>query len=239
VDARSETTRWSLVLAARTGRSPDSREALEALCRAYWFPLYSFIRRQGFGPEDAGDLTQGYFARLVEHRDLRDVRPDLGRFRSFLLASVKHFLSNELDRQRARKRAPERPLLSLDAEDAERRYRFKPVDTLTPESVFERRWAATVAQRALARLGTEWSESPRAARFEALRGHLAGEEPTASYRDVGGRLGMSEDAVKVTLHRLRRRFGELLRAEIRDTVRDAAEVDDEIRHLLGVLQGQL
>ena len=237
METRFATTRWSLVFAARSGHSPDSREALEALCKAYWFPLYAFIRRQGYGADEAGDLTQGYFARLVEHRDLRDVRPDLGRFRSFLLVSVKHFLSNELDRQRARKRAPERPLLSLDAAEAERRYRFEPVDELTPESVFERKWAATIVGRTLERLGAESSGSPRAARFEALRGHLTGEAPAASYRDLGARLGMTEDAVKVTLHRLRRRFGDLLREEIRDTVRDRADVDDEIRHLLGVLKG--
>ena len=236
MDPRFQTTRWSLILAARSGRSPDSREALEALCKAYWFPLYAFIRRLGFGADEARDLTQGYFARLIEHRDLKDVRPDLGRFRSFLLGSVKHFVSNELDRQRAKKRAPERPLLSLDATEAERLYRFEPVDALTPESVFERKWAATVVQRTLERLGAESSGSPRAARFEALRGHLAGEGPETSHRDLGVRLGMTEDAVKVTLHRLRRRFGELLREEIRDTVRDRDDVDDEIRHLLGVLK---
>ena len=236
MDPRFQTTRWSLILAARSGRSPDSREALEALCKAYWFPLYAFIRRLGFGADEARDLTQGYFARLIEHRDLKDVRPDLGRFRSFLLGSVKHFVSNELDRQRAKKRAPERPLLSLDATEAERLYRFEPVDALTPESVFERKWAATVVQRTLERLGAESSGSPRAARFEALRGHLAGEGPGTSHRDLGVRLGMTEDAVKVTLHRLRRRFGELLREEIRDTVRDRDDVDDEIRHLLGVLK---
>jgi len=236
VDPRFQTTRWSLILAARSGRSPDSREALEALCKAYWFPLYAFIRRLGFGADEARDLTQGYFARLIEHRDLKDVRPDLGRFRSFLLGSVKHFVSNELDRQRAKKRAPERPLLSLDTTEAERLYRFEPVDALTPESVFERKWAATVVQRTLERLRAESTGSPRAARFEALRGHLAGEEPPTSHRELGARLGMTEDAVKVSLHRLRRRFGELLREEIRDTVRDRDDVDDEIRHLLGVLK---
>lgn len=237
METRFATTRWSLVFAARSGHSPDSREALEALCKAYWFPLYAFIRRQGYGVDEAGDLTQGYFARLLEHGDLRGVHPDLGRFRSFLLVSVKHFLSNELDRQRARKRAPERPLLSLDAAEAERRYRFEPVDELTPESVFERKWAATIVGRTFERLEAESSGSPKAARFEALRGHLTGEAPAASYRDLGARLGMTEDAVKVTLHRLRRRFGVLLREEIRDTVRDRSDVDDEIRHLLGVLKG--
>ena len=237
MDGRFETTHWSLVLAARTGKSVESRTALEALCGAYWFPLYAFIRRQGYGAEEARDLTQGYFARLVERGDLIDVRPELGRFRSFLLVSVKHFLSNELDRERAKKRAPGRPLISLDAQTAEYRYRIEPAETLTPETLFERKWAMTVLERTLARLGGEWSESQKAQRFEALRTHLSGDAPTASYRELGETLGMSEDAVKVTVHRLRRRFGELLRDEIADTVREPGEVDDEIRYLLGILKG--
>jgi RNA polymerase sigma factor (sigma-70 family) len=237
VNGRFATTHWSLVLAARTGRSAESRNALEALCDAYWFPLYAFIRRQGYAAEEARDLTQGYFARLIERRDLEDVRPELGRFRSFLLASVKHFLSNELDRERAKKRSPGPPLVSLDAQDAEVRYRFEPVDALTPETLFERKWALTVLERTLGRLGEEWNEGQRAQRFEALRTHLSGDAPAASYRDVGETLGMSEDAVKITVHRLRRRFGELLRDEIADTVREPGEVDDEIRYLLGVLRG--
>lgn len=236
MDGRFETTHWSLVLAARTGKSVESRTALEALCGAYWFPLYAFIRREGYAAEEARDLTQGYFARLVERRDLKDVRPELGRFRSFLLVSVKHFLSNELDRERAKKRSPGSPLVSLDAQDAEARYSFEPADALTPETLFERKWAMTVLERTLGRLGEE-NAGQKAQRFEALRAHLSGDEPAASYRELGETLGMSEDAVKVAVHRLRRRFGELLREEIADTVREAGEVDDEIRHLLGVLRG--
>ena len=237
MDGRFATTHWSLVLAARTGKSPESRSALDALCEAYWFPLYAFIRRQGYAADQARDLTQGYFARLVERRDLEDVRPELGRFRSFLLASVKHFLSNELDRERAMKRAPGPPLVSLDAQDAEDRYRFEPVDALTPEMLFERKWAATVLERTLRRLGGEWSEGRKAARFETLRAHLTGDAPAVSYREVGETLGMSEDAVKVAVYRLRLRFGELLREEIADTVRTPGEIDGEIRYLLGVLKG--
>jgi RNA polymerase sigma factor (sigma-70 family) len=236
VDGRFETTHWSLVLAARTGTSVESRTALEALCGAYWFPLYAFIRRQGYGAEEARDLTQGYFARLVERGDLNDVRPELGRFRSFLLVSVKHFLSNELDRERAKKRAPGTRLVSLDAQTAEYRYRIEPVDTLTPETLFERKWAMTVLERTLARLGEEWSGAEKEKRFEALRSHLSGDAPVSSYWELGEALGMSEDAVKVAVHRLRRRFGELLRDEIAETVRDPSDVDDEIRHLLGALR---
>ncbi|MFY9551391.1 MAG: sigma-70 family RNA polymerase sigma factor [Thermoanaerobaculia bacterium] len=237
MNGRFATTHWSLVLAARSGESVESRNALEALCAAYWYPLYAFVRRQGYGAEAASDLTQGYFARLLERRDLKQVDPSLGRFRSFLLASVKHFLSNELDRERAKKRSPDRPLLSLDAEGAEDRYRVEPTDELTPETLFERKWAATVLERTLTRLGQEWTGGERWKRFEKLRGHLSGDVPASSYRELGVSLDMTEDAVKVTVHRLRRRFGDLLRQEIADTVREPGDVDDEIRYLLGVLKG--
>jgi RNA polymerase sigma-70 factor (ECF subfamily) len=231
---RFQTTHWSLVLAARDATGIESQEALETLCSAYWFPLYVFIRRQGFPEEEARDLTQGYFARILERRDLEDVRPELGRFRSFLLASVKHFLANQRDRERAKKRSPDRPLLSLDARDAEGRYRVEPSDDLTPEALFERKWALTVLDRASERLGEEWTGPERAVRFEALRGYLTdGAGP--SYRELGERLGMSEEAVKVSVHRLRRRFGELVREEVAATVRDRTEVDAEIRHLLDAL----
>lgn len=235
MDARFQTTHWSLVLAARTGQSPESRTALEELCNAYWFPLYAFVRRQGYGAEEARDLTQGYFARLLERRDLRQVRPELGRFRSFLLASVKHFLSNELDRERAKKRGSGAPMLSLDTREAEVRYASEPADAMTPEVLFERKWATTVLERTLAQLDAEWTGADRAPRIRALRGFLAGDEEAASYREVGESLGMSEDAVKTTVYRLRKRFGELLRGEIEQTIRDPADVDDEIRHLLTVL----
>jgi RNA polymerase sigma-70 factor (ECF subfamily) len=237
VDARFQTTHWSLVLAAGTGQSAESKVALEELCRNYWFPLYAFVRRQGFDAEEARDLTQGFFARLLERRDLERVRPELGRFRSFLLASVRHFLSNELDRDRAKKRAPVAPLESLDARDAENRYGSEPVDTLTPEAVFHRKWADTVLDRTFSRLESEWSRDGRALRYGALRGHLTGEEPAPAYRELAETLGTSEDAVKMTVHRLRKRFGDLLRDEIARTVRDSEEIDDEIRYLLGALNG--
>ncbi len=237
MDGRFQTTHWSLVLAARTGQSPESKDALEKLCNAYWFPVYAFVRRQGYGSEEARDLTQGFFARLLERRDLKDVRPELGRFRSFLLASVKHFLSNELDRERAKKRAPGAPLVSLDAREAEDRYGLEPADLMTPETLFERRWAGTVLARTLARLELEWTGDERARRFRLLRGHLTGDELGASYREIGAALGMTEDAVKMFVSRLRRQFGELLRAEIANTVPEPGDVDDEIRYLLGVLRG--
>jgi len=237
MNGRFQTTHWSLVLAAREGDNVASREALEMLCRSYWFPLYAFIRRQGHGAEEARDLTQGFFMCLLERRDLEHVRPELGRFRSFLLASVRHFLSNELDRDRAKKRAPEAPLDSLDVLEAEDRYGREPVDSMTPESVFEQRWADTVLERVFERLEREWSAEGRADRYAALRARVAGDEPAPSYRELGDALSMSEDAVKMAVHRLRRRFGQLLREEIAATVRDPKDVDDEIRHLLGAIHG--
>jgi RNA polymerase sigma factor (sigma-70 family) len=224
-----------MVLAARTGQSAESREALARLCEAYWYPIYAFVRRQGYGADEARDLTQGYFARLIEKRDLRAVDPDLGRFRSFLLASVRHFLSNERDRERAKKRSPDSQVLSLDAESAERMYRVEPAESLTPETLFERKWAMTVLERSFSKLGEEWGEGERAKRFEKLRGHLIGDAPAAVYAEIAGSLGMTEDAVKVTVHRIRRRFGEILREEIAHTVRDAEDVDQELRYLLTVL----
>jgi RNA polymerase sigma factor (sigma-70 family) len=227
------TTRWNVVLAAARGEGEGSRDALSSLCEDYWYPVYAFVRRQGFGAEEARDLTQGYFARLIERGGLQSVRPELGRFRSFLLASVRHYLSNERDRDHARKRAPEKPLVSLDA-SAEDRYLSEPADTVTPEIVFEQKWAWTVFERTLRRLRAEWIGDERMRRFRALSRALTGEEPAPSYRELASALEMTEDAVKVTVHRLRQRFGELLRDEIAQTVNDPAEVDDELHHLLSV-----
>jgi RNA polymerase sigma factor (sigma-70 family) len=228
------TTRWTVVLAAAKGEGAASRDALGSLCEAYWYPVYAFVRRQGFGAEEARDLTQGYFTRLIEHRGLKNVRPELGRFRSFLLASVRHYLSNERDREQARKRAPEKPLVPLDAQSAEDRYQAEPEDALTPETVFEQKWAMTVFERALLRLRAEWIGDEKSRRFLAFRRFLTGDEPAPSYRELAPELGMTEDAVKVSVHRLRQRYGELLREEIGQTVNDPADVDDELRHLLSV-----
>lgn len=229
------TTRWSVVLAARSGQSTESRSALAQLCEAYWYPLYAFVRRQGYGPEEACDLTQGYFARLIEREDLRQVDPDRGRFRSFLLASMKHFLANERDREKAKKRSPGQPLLSLDAEAAEGKFRIEPAGGLSPETLYEKKWATTVLDRALERLRAEWSGDERQRRFETLRGHLVGDTKTSSHREAAQALGMTEEAVKVTVHRMRFRFAELLRVEIAHTLRDPSDVDEEIRHLFDVL----
>lgn len=231
---RFATTRWSLVLDARGGTSRSSDTALAELCEAYWYPLYAFVRRQGHSPEDAADLTQGYFAKLLEKDYLKDVRPEAGRFRSFLLASLKHFLYNEWDRQKAQKRGGHLQKISLDAERAENRYSIEPLDRLTPEDLYEKHWAFTVLERTLDQLADETPES-KTFRFAKLRPFLIGEETDTTYRQIGEELGLSESGVKVAVHRLRRRFGVILRQEIGQTVASSGDVDDEIRHLLECL----
>jgi RNA polymerase sigma-70 factor (ECF subfamily) len=232
---RFATTRWSVVLAAGDSATPGSRDALARLCEIYWYPLYAFARRWGHTADEAQDLTQEFFTRLLEKHYLEDVRPERGRFRSFLLASLKHFLLNERDRDQAQKRGGGRAPIPLELDTAEGRYRLEPPDTATPETIFERRWALTLLDRVLERLRREHVESERERLFEALKGFLTGQSETPKYGDVGASLGMTEGAVKVAVHRLRRRFGELLRDEIADTVADPADVEDEIRYLFKVL----
>ncbi len=230
------TTRWSRVLAARERSDPGSREALAGLCEAYWYPLYVFVRRQGYDPDAASDLTQGYFARLMEKDYLGDVHPGRGKFRSFLLASLKHHLSHERDRERAAKRGGPAPAISLDRESAERRYRAKPRDDATPETIYERRWALTVIDRAQGRLRLEMQQAGKGERFEHLAGFVFGGGTDRSYREVASESGMSEAAIAMAVRRLRQRLGDLMRQEIADTVGDPRDVDGEIRHLLAVVR---
>ena len=237
MSARFQTTNWSLVLAARGNETLASRDALTRLCEIYWYPIYAFIRRKGHSAEQARDLTQGYFALLLEKAYLEDVRPEAGRFRSFLFASVSHFLSNERDRAHALKRGGNRALISLDGDTAEGRYRHEPARELTPEKLFERQWALALLDRALDRLGDEEAATGSRARFDQLRPYLTGEEPTAQYSEVAQALGMSEGAVRVAVHRMRGRFGKVLRQEIAHTVNDPADVDEELRFLLTALAG--
>lgn len=236
-DPRFATTSWSLVLAAADEDSSRAREALADLCEAYWYPIYCLIRRQGHGPEEAADLTQGYMVQLLEKGYLRQISRERGKFRSFLFVSVKHFLSNERDRERAAKRGGGRAQVSLDAEAAEGRYRIEPADDLTPETLFERRWATTVLERAMRRMHDEAVQAGEERRFEELKTFVTGEEPAPAHRDVAGRLGMTEAAVGVAVHRMRRKFGQLLRDEIAQTVADPADIDGEVRHLLAALGG--
>lgn len=229
---RFATTQWSQVLAARDRGGTEARNALAALFEVYWYPLYAFIRRQGYGPEDAQDLTQGYFSYLIDKQVLSAVDPDAGRFRSFLLVTLKHYLSHERDRAAALKRGGGTQTVSLDAASAEQRYHLEPEDNLTPEQVFERRWALTVVERSLERLRQETAEGDRPALFDKVKGCLTGEEPHTPYKEVARELGMSEVAMRGTVHRMRQRLGRFLRSEIAETVADPGQVDDEVRHLL-------
>lgn len=230
-----ETTDWTLIRTAREGEDRDARAALARLCKAYWYPLYAFVRYQGYSADDAADLVQGFFALLLEKHYLEDVDPEAGRFRTFLLSSLKHFLSNERAKERALKRGGGLQTISLDSEEAERRWIYEPVVEETPEDVFERRWARTVVDHALNRLRLERAAVGKAKEFDLLAPYLIGEEPHPPYREVAEQLDTSVGALRVAVHRLRNQFGDLLRHEIRQTVTQPAEVDDEIRHLLSAL----
>jgi RNA polymerase sigma factor (sigma-70 family) len=226
------TTRWSLIVAA-AGTSAGRRAALAELCKLYWPPAYAFVRRSGHGPEDALDLTQSFFARMLEHNDLASFDPQRGRFRSWLLGALKNFLANERRHAQAQKRGGGAALLPIDALDAERRYAREPADLLTPERVYERRWALTLLEHVLGRLEQEHAAQDKGERFERLKGFLVGDEP--SYEALASQLGESAGALRVQVHRLRRRYRDLLRDEIAETVEDPAGVDDELRHLLAAL----
>lgn len=231
-----DTTRWSVIAAAR-GPDPDAASAaLSALCEAYWYPLYTFIRRWGADPDAARDLTQSFFASLLERRDIEQVRPEGGRFRTFLLASAKHFLLNEAARSRAAKRGGGRPPLPLSFDEAEGRYQFEPADITTPEMLYERRWALTLIERVLAGLRTDWAARGHAAEFDELKEALIGSGPAGGYAEAALRLGTTEGALKVAAHRLRRKFQARLRQEIAETVADQADIDDEIQYLVRALQ---
>lgn len=229
------TTRWSIVLSAGRDGTPSARQSLAELCETYWPPLYTFLRRTGCSPQEAEDTVQGFFARLLEKGDLAAVDPGRGRFRSYLLASLKHFLSNERDRARALKRGGRRVIESLDAEAAESRFVREPVEKHTPEALFEREWALTLLDRVQHRLAAEQVAGGKMERFIVLGQHLAG-AAAQKYAESAARLGMTENAVKVAVHRLRQRFGELLREEIAETVSTPEEVDDEVRTLFEALR---
>jgi RNA polymerase sigma-70 factor (ECF subfamily) len=232
---RFATTHWSLIARAQDAAAPEARAALSSLCQLYWYPLYAFIRRRGAAVAEAQDLTQEFFARLLEKDFLANVEPGKGRFRSFLLAACKHFLANERDRARAQKRGGGRAPVSLDLHNAEDRYLLEPAHDLTAEKLFERRWALTLLDQVLARLRAEYEQAGKSALFEGLKNSLAAGEAATPYAKLAGQLNMSEGAVKVAAHRLRRRYRQLLREEIARTVPDPANVDEEIRDLFQAL----
>jgi RNA polymerase sigma-70 factor (ECF subfamily) len=232
------TTRWSLVAAAGQGQSPEAQQALASLCQIYWYPLYAYARRRLPSAHDAQDLTQSFFAELLEKGYLQAADPRRGKFRSFLLTAFKHFLSRQRERANAQKRGGGRLPLSLDFQAGERRYHLEPVDHATPETVYERRWALALLEQALARLRQETADAGKERLFESLKGALAGEGPHESYARIAEGLGLSEQAVKVAVHRLRRRYQELLRDEIAQTVASPEEIDDELRDLFAAVRAE-
>jgi RNA polymerase sigma factor (sigma-70 family) len=229
------TTHWSVVLAAGQTSLPGAQQALEALCQTYWYPLYAYVRRQGHSPEDAQDLTQSFFARLLEKKYLQQVDREKGRFRAFLLAAIKHFLADEWDKARAKKRGGGRTILSLDETAAEDRYRREPADTVTPEDLYERQWALTLLDQVRARLRQEYGASGKGLLYYKLRVLESGEERDETYAQVAAQLGLTVSAVKSSAQRMRQRFAQLLRQEIAQTVASPAEIEEEIHHLMTVL----
>lgn len=230
-------TRWSVVLRAKDVSSRDQMQAMESLCRDYWYPLYYYARRQGKPTHDAQDLVQGFFARLLEKHYLETVEAARGKFRSFLLAAFTNYLCDVYRAAVSQKRGGSAPHLSIDEVDAEGRYALEPVDERSPDRAFEKRWAETVLSRCLAKLRAELDGSGKQQRFDALKPFLL-RDRESSYEQTATSLGMSTAAVRSAIHRMRERFHTIFRAEIMQTVSDPSEVDDEIRHLFQALAGQ-
>ncbi len=231
------TTHWSVVLDAGETGSPRANEAIARLCKVYWYPLYAYVRRQGYKPEQAQDLTQEFFARLLARNYFRALDRQKGKFRSFLLAAMEHFLAKEWRDANRLKRGGGQTLISLDQEDPETRYKIEPVETLTAERIYERRWALTLIEQAMQRLRDEFVTVGKLPLFNALQGSLSGERGETTHAEIGAQLDMTEGAVKVAVHRLRKRYGEILREEIANTVSRPEEVDEELRYLLAVVSG--
>jgi RNA polymerase sigma factor (sigma-70 family) len=230
------TTHWSVVLAAGHGDTPRASDALARLCQTYWYPLYAYARRRGCSPHDAQDLTQEFFARLLEGNWVAKADRQRGRFRSFLLSAMKHFMANEWNKALAQKRGGGQSILSLNDDSAEHRYQLEPADKATPESLFERGWAVTLLEGVLARLEEEeFRRTGNQAWMESLRPALTTDREALDYAEMAHKLGMTETAARVTAHRLRRRYRQLIRAEVAGTVSSPEEVEAEMRHLFRVL----
>ncbi len=233
--ARFATTHWSVVLAASQGAASGSREALEKLCGTYWQPVYAYLRRKGYGTSEAQDLTQGFFARFLEKNYLENVAPEKGKFRSYLLGAVKHFVSNERDRAQAKKRGGGRRFIPLDVAGAESRCGIEPSDELTPEKIFDKCWALALLDHVLSRLEEEAVRAGTGKSFDHLKVFLTGEKGAPSYRETAKELNMTEGAVKVAVHRMRRRYRDILKEEVVGTVAGPEEAEDEIRYLLSAV----
>jgi len=233
--SRFATTHWSVVLAAVNPSSTRYRQALSTLCQTYWFPLYAYLRRHGCDIHQAEDCTQAFFAQMLEKHSLRLADPERGKFRSYLLAALRHFLADQRDRVQAQKRGGSRRVLSLDFENAEELYGLEPTDQLSPDKLFERSWALVLLQKVMVRLAVESASANKQEVFEHLIAYLAPAGDVIPYRDMAAKLNMTEGAVKVAVHRLRKRYQELLRDEISQTVATDEEIDRELRDLFGVL----
>ena len=229
------TTSWTNLMLARQEGSPEAGPALEKLCETYWYPLYVYVRRKGHTAEDAEDLTQAFFTQILENNYLGAADRKKGKFRSFLLAALNHFLCNEWDYRKAAKRGGGKPVLSLDAKTPEDRYLLEPVTELSPEVIFENRWAQTVLDEARRRMESEYDSPKKREQFEQLNPFLTAEAGSAGYAEVAEKLGMNPNSVAVTVHRMRHRYGELVREEVARTVARPQEVDSEVRHLCDVL----
>lgn len=229
------TTHWSAVFQAGLADSATARAALEKLCQRYWYPLYVNVRRRGWAEEDAKDLTQQFFARLLDHNYLERARPERGRFRSFLLTSLKHFLADEWEKRRTQKRGGRHGVISWEGLDPEERYRHEPTDKLSPDHIFEKRWAGELLENVLGQLQVEYQKTGREAEFVHLKSFVWGDGDSGTYAEAAGRLRMEENALKVAVHRLRKRFRDCLRQEVASTVSSPEEVEDELRHLRGLL----
>ena len=231
-------THWSVVLAAGHADPPQAAEALEKLCRAYWYPLYVYVRRRGYHPEDAQDLTQDFFAHLLQHGVFAAANPQRGRFRSFLVASLDHFLINEWKRAQTGKRGGTTAFIPSDAAEAERRYGQEPVTSLTPEKLLDQQWAFTLLEQAVVGLGREFVAAGKGAQFHRLKEFLTRKVDYGQYPAVATELGLSPAAIALTVHRMRQRYRELVRAEIAHTVASPEELDEEMRYLFAVIRGQ-
>jgi len=229
------TTHWSVVQEAQ-GESPAAQEALEKLCRTYWRPIFAFLRRQGVPPEEAEDITQGFFAQLLERRKFSALRKEKGRLRSFLLGALKYFLADEQRRAMAIKRGKGQRLISLEELRADERIDMEPSDPMTAEMIYERRWALTVLERVLSRLKDEYLAANNAELFDALKELLPDEPGSPSQAEIATQLGMTENAVRQAFYRFRQRYQALLREEIANTVATPADIEDELRHLIAVLE---
>jgi DNA-directed RNA polymerase specialized sigma24 family protein len=233
---RFATTHWSVVLEAQS-ESPAAQRALEKLCRVYWRPIYSFMRLQGIAPEEAEDVTQAFFADLLEHKSLTAVRKEKGRFRSYLLGALKYFLADERRRAMAIKRGKGQRLIPLEELSADERTEMEPTDPVTAEQIYERRWASTVLEHVLGLLKSEYVAAGNAALFDSLKQLLPDEPGSPSQADIAGELGMTANAVRQAFHRFRQRYQLLLREEIAHTVANPADIEDELRHLITVIRG--